>query len=34
MLRDFLTSIVAPLLVETVIRLFDYWWNNRHNDQS
>ncbi|CCI85086.1 type I toxin-antitoxin system Fst family toxin [Lactobacillus pasteurii] len=34
MLQFLLTSIVAPLIVELVIRLFDYWWNNRHNDHN
>ncbi|WP_156640976.1 type I toxin-antitoxin system Fst family toxin [Lactobacillus gigeriorum] len=30
----FFTLIVAPLIVELVIRLFDYWWNNRHNGRN
>ncbi|MDY5351405.1 MAG: type I toxin-antitoxin system Fst family toxin [Lactobacillus johnsonii] len=33
-LKDFLTSVVAPILVGIVLALFDHWLDDRHNNHK
>nr|WP_306808404.1 type I toxin-antitoxin system Fst family toxin [Lactobacillus rodentium] len=33
-MKDFLALIVAPLFVEIVISLFNYWLDNWHNNKK
>ncbi|MCR1916385.1 type I toxin-antitoxin system Fst family toxin [Lactobacillus taiwanensis] len=33
-LKDFLTSVVAPILVGIVLALFGHWLDDRHNNRK
>ncbi|HJE49257.1 type I toxin-antitoxin system Fst family toxin [Lactobacillus johnsonii] len=34
LLKEFLTLVVAPILVEIVKSLFDHWLDDRHNNKK
>ncbi|WP_148138671.1 type I toxin-antitoxin system Fst family toxin [Lactobacillus johnsonii] len=34
LLKDFLTLVVAPILVEIVNSLFDHWLDDRHDNEK
>ncbi|MDT9622661.1 type I toxin-antitoxin system Fst family toxin [Lactobacillus gasseri] len=34
LLKDFLTLVVAPILVEIVKSLFDHWLDDRHHNKK
>ncbi|WP_245328805.1 type I toxin-antitoxin system Fst family toxin [Lactobacillus colini] len=34
LLQDILTSVIGPIIVGIVLKLFDEWLSHRHNDKK